>query len=93
MHDPAMSEMWQTTLGKDFGGMAQGNNETRQKGTDSIFIMTHDKGKHIPKNQTVMSISVHKKQTCTIFKSQLGGISSTTPANFLCLQQTLPHPN
>jgi hypothetical protein len=92
MHNPATSEMWQTTLGKDFGGMAQGNNETRQKGTNSIFVMTHDKGKRIPKNQTVLSISVHKKQTHIIFKSQLGGISSTTLANCLRLQQTLPHP-
>ncbi len=54
MHNPAMSEMWQTTLGKDFGGMVQGDIETRQKGTNSIFVMTHDKGKRIPKNQTVM---------------------------------------
>jgi hypothetical protein len=28
MHDPAASETWQTAFGKDFGGMAQGNNKT-----------------------------------------------------------------
>jgi hypothetical protein len=28
-------------LGKDFGGMAQGNNKTGQKGTNSIFVMRH----------------------------------------------------
>ncbi len=29
MHDPATVELWQTAFGKDFGGMAQGNNKTR----------------------------------------------------------------
>jgi hypothetical protein len=27
---------------KDFGGMAQGCNKTGQKGTNAMFIMTHD---------------------------------------------------
>jgi hypothetical protein len=31
INDPATMEIWQTTFGKDFGGMAQGNNKTRQK--------------------------------------------------------------
>jgi hypothetical protein len=53
MHDPATSEVWQTAFGKDFGGMAQGNNKTGQTGTNSIFDMTHNKVKHTPKNQTV----------------------------------------
>ncbi len=42
MNDPAMAEVWQTAFGKDFGGMTQGNNKTRQKGTNSMFMMTHD---------------------------------------------------
>ncbi len=53
MHNPATSETWQTAFGKDFGGMAQGNNKTGQKGKNSIFVMTHDKITRIPKNQTV----------------------------------------
>jgi hypothetical protein len=53
MHDPATSKTWQTTFGKDFGGMAQGDNKTGQKGTNSIFAMTHDKISRIPTNQTV----------------------------------------
>ena len=28
-------------FGKDFGGMAQGDNKTGQKGTNSVFVMTH----------------------------------------------------
>jgi len=46
MHDPAMAEVWQTAFGRDFGGMAQGNDKTGQKGTNSIFVMTHVKIKH-----------------------------------------------
>ncbi len=34
-------EIWQTAFGKDFGGMAQGENKTGQQGTNSIFVMTH----------------------------------------------------
>ncbi len=41
MHDPATAEVWQTAFGKDFGGMAQGDRKTGQKGTNSVFVMTH----------------------------------------------------
>jgi hypothetical protein len=53
MHNPATSKTWHTAFGKDFGGMAQGEDKTGQKGTNSIFVMTHDKISRIPKNQTV----------------------------------------
>ncbi len=43
MHNPATMEIWQTAFGKDFGGMAQGDNKTGQKGMNSIFVMTHNK--------------------------------------------------
>jgi hypothetical protein len=41
MNDPATAEVWQTAFGKDFGGMAQGDCKTGQKGTNSVFVMTH----------------------------------------------------
>jgi len=41
MNDPATMEIWQTACGKDFGGMAQGDNRTGQKCTNTIFAMTH----------------------------------------------------
>jgi hypothetical protein len=44
MHDPTTAETWKTAFGKDFGRMAQGNKKTGQKGTNSIFIMTHVEG-------------------------------------------------
>jgi hypothetical protein len=42
MHNPATAEIWQTTFGKDFGGMAQGCNKAGQKGTNNVFVMLHD---------------------------------------------------
>jgi hypothetical protein len=42
MNDSATAEVWQTAFGKEFGGMAQGDNKTGQKGTNAIFVMKHD---------------------------------------------------
>jgi hypothetical protein len=53
MHDPVTAETWQTAFGKDFGGMAQGDRKTGQKETNSIFVMTHDEIKLIPRDCTV----------------------------------------
>ncbi len=53
MRDPTMAETWQTAFGKDFGGMAQGDLKTRQKGTNSIFVMTHKEILCILPKQTV----------------------------------------
>ncbi len=53
MHDPAMRDIWQTPfVGKDVGGMAQGNNKTGQQGTSSIFVMNHKDILHILNNRT-----------------------------------------
>ena len=51
MHDPAMAEVWQTAFGKDFGAMAQGCNKTKQKGTNAMFVMTHDEIRHALANK------------------------------------------
>ncbi len=42
MNNPATAEVWQTAFGKDFGGMAQGDNKTGQKGTNAMFIMKRE---------------------------------------------------
>jgi len=47
MKDPATAEVWQMAFGKEFGGMAQGDNKTGQKGTNAMFIMNHDDIKKI----------------------------------------------
>ncbi len=49
MKDPATAEVWRTAFGKEFGGMAQGDNKTGQKGTYAIFVMNHDNIKKILK--------------------------------------------
>ncbi len=50
MHNPATAEMWHTAFGKDFSGMAQGNNKTGQKGTNAMFVMTHDEIRQVLRN-------------------------------------------
>jgi hypothetical protein len=47
MNNPAMAETWQTAFGKDFGDMSQGDNKTGRKGTNAMFVMTHDKICHV----------------------------------------------
>ncbi len=46
-------EIWQTAFGKDFGGMAQGDNKMGQKGTDAIFLMNHAEILLIPADRTI----------------------------------------
>ncbi len=47
MNNPATAEFWQTAFGKDFGGMLQGDNKTSQKGTNTMFVMTHEEICHV----------------------------------------------
>jgi hypothetical protein len=47
MNDPATAKVWQTAFSKEFGGMAQGDNKTGQKGTNANFVMNHNKLAHI----------------------------------------------
>ena len=37
MNHPATAEVWQTAFDKEFGGLAQGDNKTGQKGTNAIL--------------------------------------------------------
>ncbi len=46
MHNPATAQVWQTAFGRDFGGMAQGDNKMGQKGTNAMFVMTHNEIAH-----------------------------------------------
>jgi hypothetical protein len=47
MNDPATAEIWQMAVGKDFGGMAQGDKKMGQKGANTMFVIviTHDETK------------------------------------------------
>ncbi len=69
MNDPAMAEVWQTAFSKDFGGMAQGDNKTGQKGTDAMFVMTHKDIKHAlkaGKKFTIQSLITARKRRTPI---------------------------
>jgi hypothetical protein len=53
MHDPAIAKIWQTAFSKDFSSMAHGDLKTGQKGTNSIFVMSHAEILNITQNQTI----------------------------------------
>ena len=53
LRDPITNEVWSTAFGKEWGRMAQGDNKTGEKGTNSIFVMNHEEIKHIPKDRVV----------------------------------------
>jgi hypothetical protein len=60
--------VWQTAFGKDFGAMAQGCNKTKQKGTNAMFVMTHDEIRHALANKKfspmqILSLTIaHRKK-------------------------------
>jgi hypothetical protein len=99
MHNLATAKTWQTAFGKDFGSMAQGNNKTGQKGTNSIFVMTHKEIAKNPNDQTityahvVVNFHPQKTQICTEIVSLPGAISSITPVNFQHALRTLGRQN
>jgi hypothetical protein len=72
-NEPAIAEVWQTTFGKDFGGMAQGCNKTGQKGTNAMFFMTRAEiapALAVGKNsltQILLLITTHKRKSRTGF--------------------------
>ena len=41
-NNPKMAEVWSTAFGKEFGGLAQGDEKTGAKGTNSLIVMTHE---------------------------------------------------
>jgi hypothetical protein len=75
MHNPATAEFWQSAFGKDFGGMAQGDNKTGQKGTNARFVMAHEEIQHVlraGKNSltpTQWLTIAHKRRTQIVFES------------------------
>ena len=48
-----MSEVWRTALGKEFGGLAKGDNKMGEKGSNSIFVLDHGETRNIPKDRKV----------------------------------------
>ena len=53
MRDPITNKIWSTAFGREWGRMTQGDNKTGEKGTNSMFVMTHEEIKNIPKDRVV----------------------------------------
>ena len=53
-----LRETWETAFGKEFGGLAQGDDRTGQKGTDTVIILNHQQIKDIPKDRVVTYASI-----------------------------------
>jgi hypothetical protein len=58
MKDPVTQETWMMAIGKDFGGMSQGDNKTRQVGTNGMFVMDPKDIPNIPADRTVTYANV-----------------------------------
>jgi len=52
MDDPALKDLWVPAMSKELHCLAQGK-EGVTVGTKTIFYLTHDKIRRIPKDQTV----------------------------------------
>ena len=68
---------------KEFGGMAQGDNKTGQKGTNAIFVMKHDElaqilraGKKIPFAHPVVGHRPQKEDPNQIWITAMGNLVS-----------------
>ena len=47
------SKRWSRGFAKGFGGLAQGDNLTGKRGSNTVFVMTHNKIAKIPRPKTV----------------------------------------
>ena len=87
MNNPATAEVWQRALGKDFGGMAQGDNTKGQKSTNLMFVMTWEDivhalaaGKNFTYANPVVDFRPQKEDTYQI-RITAGGNSITFQGN------------
>ena len=48
-----MREIWTTAFGKEWGGLAQGDDKTGAVGTNSLFVMSHEEICNIPKDRVI----------------------------------------
>jgi hypothetical protein len=84
--DDEMRDVWTTAFGKEWGALAQGDNKTGTIGTNSLFVMTHEQIKQIPRDRTITYGRIvvdYRSQKADPNRVRIiaGGISLTTPAN------------
>jgi len=51
--DEETKEVWTTAFGKEWSSLTQGDNKTGSLGTNSLFVMTHEQIKQIPRDRTI----------------------------------------
>ena len=51
--DPVTAPTWERSFGKEFGSLAQGDDLTGEKGTNTVRVMTHEEIANIPRNKVV----------------------------------------
>ena len=81
MNRPAVAEVRQTAFGKDFGGMVQGDNKKGQKGTNAMFVKSHDEIKHALNTGKIFTYANPVVDHCPQ-KEDLTRIRITTGGNF-----------
>eukprot|EP00804_Cyclotella_cryptica_P024159 CCRYP_015591-RA/>CCRYP_015591-RA protein AED:0.25 eAED:0.16 QI:0/0/0/1/1/1/2/0/716 len=47
-------EVWTTAFGKEFGNLTQGDKKTGERGTNTMFVMTHTQIRNIPRDRTII---------------------------------------
>lgn len=52
-NDQELREIWTRAFGKEIGDLAQGDELTREPGSDTIFFLTQDQIKQIPKDRVI----------------------------------------
>ena len=52
-NDPVTAPTWERSFGKEFGSLAQGDDLTGEKGTNTVRVMTHAEIANIPKHKVV----------------------------------------
>ena len=76
--NPVTQDTWMTSLGKEFGNIAQGDLKTGEKGTNCVFVMTYNQIKtflqiSLSHMHASSLITGHKKKTRIAYTSQLKG--------------------
>ena len=52
-NEPKFREVWETGFGKEWGGLAQGDKQTGEKGTNTLIIIRPDQVHMIPNDRVV----------------------------------------
>jgi len=58
IRDDLLRDKWKRAFGKEFGNLAQGDTLTGTPGTNTIFVLSHDEIRNIPRDRTVTYVRI-----------------------------------